>query len=91
MTEAEELQSLVEQNLESPFILGRIISRLRKDDAFVQKSKDGRSFDLFWRNVGPYWRCTIFLDEESEDALAQIDIHDDGTVRTELHDPAASQ
>ena len=90
MTEAEEeLWSIVEQNLDNPFILGRIVSRLRKNDAYVQKTKDGRTFELFWRKVDAYWRCTIFLDKESEDALAQIDIHEDGSVRTELHEPGS--
>ncbi|WP_158819903.1 hypothetical protein [Granulicella sp. S156] len=89
MTEAEELQIIAEQNLDSPSILGRIVSRLRKNNAYSQKHKDGFSFDLFWRNAGPYWRCTISLDKESEDALAQIDVHEDGTVRTELHEPGS--
>lgn len=89
MTEAEELHIIAEQNLDSPFILGRIVSRLRRNDASVQRNKDGRMFELFWRNAGAYWRCTIFLDKESEKALAQIDVHEDGTVRTELHEPGS--
>jgi hypothetical protein len=89
MTEEEELKSIAEQNLDSPYILGRIVSRLRKNDASAQKNKDGCSFEVFWRSAGPYWRCTIFVDQESEDALAQIDVHEDGTVRTELHEPGS--
>ena len=89
MTEEEELKSIVEQNLDSPYILGRIVSRLRKNDASAEKNKDVCSFEVFWRNAGPYWRCTIFVNQQSEDALAQIDLHEDGTVRTELHEPGS--
>jgi hypothetical protein len=45
MTETEELQIIAEQNLDSPFILGRIVLRLRRNDAFVQRNKDSRSFE----------------------------------------------
>jgi hypothetical protein len=55
-------------------LLGRIVSRLRENDTFVQKHRDKRKFDLFWRNAGAYWRCTIFVSPESEDILAQVDL-----------------
>ncbi len=89
MTESEELEAITEQFMEDPYVLGRIVSRLRKNGSTAQKHKDLKSFDLYWRDTGKYWRCTIFLSNESDDALAQIDLHADGTVRTELYEPGS--
>jgi hypothetical protein len=90
MTETQDLNKIANQGFENdPYLLGRIVSRLRENDTFAQKHRDKRKFDLFWRNAGAYWRCTIFLSSTSEDALAQIDLHVDGTTRVELYEPCS--
>lgn len=89
MTDAQHLKEIVNQGFESPCLLGRIVSRLRENDTFVQKHRDKKKCDLFWRNTGAYWRCTVFLSPEGEDVLAQIDLHVDGTTRVESYEPCS--
>ena len=89
MTDAQQLKEIANQKFEDPYLLGRIVSRLRENDTFVQKHRDRRKCDLFWRNAGAYWRCTIFVSPESEDVLAQVDLHVDGTTRVESYEPCS--
>jgi hypothetical protein len=89
MTDEQQLKEIVKQDFDDPYLLGRIVSRLRENDTFVQKHRDKRKFDLFWRNAGAYWRCTIFVSPESEDVLAQVDLHVDGTTRVESYEPCS--
>jgi hypothetical protein len=89
MTDEQQLKEKVKQDFDDPYLLGRIVSRLRENDTFVQKHRDKRKFDLFWRNAGAYWRCTIFVSPESEDVLAQVDLHVDGTTRVESYEPCS--
>jgi hypothetical protein len=89
MTDAQQLKEIANQGFKDPYLLGRIVSRLRENDTFIQKHRDKRKFDLFWRNAGAYWRCTIFVSPESEDILAQVDLHVDGTTRVESYEPCS--
>jgi len=89
MNDVQELDTIAEQRMDDPFVVGRIVSRLRKNGAVSQRSKDRRSFEIFWRDTGAYWRCTILLAQDSDDALTQIDLHGDGTVRVESHEPCS--
>ena len=90
MTDSQQLKDIAAQGFKSdPYLLGCIVSRLRENDAFAQKHRDKRTFDLFWRNAGAYWRCTIFLTPESDDTLAQVDLNVDRTIRVETHEPCS--
>ena len=69
-----QLKDIARQGFkDDPYLLGRIVSRLRENDTFAQQHRDKRKFDLFWRNTGAYWRCTIFMTPDGDDALAQVD------------------
>jgi hypothetical protein len=89
MTEKQFLKAIVTQGFENPDLVGRVVSRLRKNDAYAQKHRDKKTFDIFWRNTGDFWRCTLFMGPESDDVLAQIDLHTDGTTRVELYEPSS--
>jgi hypothetical protein len=89
MTDAYELKKIADQGFEDPYLLGRVVSRLRENDTFAQKHHDKTKCDLFWRNAGAYWRCTIFMSPDSEDVLAQVDLHVDGTIRVESYEPCS--
>jgi hypothetical protein len=54
MTDAHELKKIADQGFEDPYLLGRIVSRLRENDTFAQKHHDKKKCDLFWRNAGAY-------------------------------------
>ena len=85
----EELKEVVNQQLDDPFVLGRIACNLRSNDGVEQRHHDKRDFDVFWRRSDAFWRCTFFLDQDTELCLAQIDIHDDATVRVESYEPCS--
>ena len=83
------LKQIVEQGLNDPFILGRLACHLRRNEPVEQQHHDGRKLDVVWSGRGYGSRCTIFLSKGSEDCLAQFDLHDDGTVRVEAHEPCS--
>jgi hypothetical protein len=89
MTDSEELQEIVQQQMEGPFVLGRLATRLRKNETVKQCHKDQTDLQTVWRNTGSFWRCTVFLNHSTEDCLAQVDLHNDGTVRVELFEPCS--
>ncbi|MBZ5698125.1 MAG: hypothetical protein LAN18_06210 [Acidobacteriia bacterium] len=80
------LKAIVRDGLDDPNVLGRIACKLRDDDSLVQAHNDGRDFRVGWGQHLGYLRCTIFVGA-TDDALAQIDIHDDGDVRVEAWEP----
>lgn len=82
-----DLEEIARELFDDPGVLGRIACYLYDDDSTVQLHHDKRRFTVFWRERLPgEWRCTIFL-EDSDDALAQIDMHSDGTLRVEAWEP----
>jgi hypothetical protein len=55
-----------------------------------QRHKDKRKLQVFWRERLSSWRCTVFLDVDTELCLAQIDLDDDdGTFRVEAFEPCS--
>lgn len=84
MTKAE-LKTLMNQELDSPYVLGVLACNLY-DNEPVQQHKDGRILEIFCRNTGDFWRFTIFSAPESELCLAQVDLHKDKTVRFEAYE-----
>jgi hypothetical protein len=86
---SQELAEIVEQRLDEPFTLGRLACNLKSNEGVQQKHHDGKALEVFWRNTGEFWRCTIFLDHETEDCLVQVDLHEDSTVRVESFEPCS--
>lgn len=78
-----ELHQIVEQRMDDPRVLGRIACNLRQSDSAVQRHHDGRQFAVSWHDAGDCWRCTL-LDSESGAQLAQVDLHENQTVRIEV-------
>ncbi len=78
-----ELNQIVEQRMDDPRVVGRIACNLRESDSAVQRHHDGREFALSWQDSGGYWRCTL-SDRESGVRLAQVDLHENQTVRIEV-------
>ncbi len=70
-----------------PSVLGSLACHLRDDCEIAQQHRDGRELDVVWRECAGYWRCTIFISKATDLCVAQIDIHDDGTIRLEAHEP----
>jgi hypothetical protein len=85
----QELAEIVEQRMDDPFILGRLVCNLRSNEPVEQRHRDNRKLEIFWRDTGEFWRCTVFLDEKTDLCLAQIDLHNDATVRVESYEPCS--
>jgi hypothetical protein len=88
MTTAE-LKEIVEQKMNDPWILGRLACNLRDNDLVEQRHHDKRNLIVYWRETIEFWRCTIFLDEEEDLCLAQIDLCNDSTIRVEVFEPCS--
>ena len=86
---SEELKEIVDQQMDSTFVLGRIACNLYSNDTVEQRHHDKRDFEVYWRKAETFWRCTIFLGKDSELCLAQVDLHDDLTVRVESFEPCS--
>jgi hypothetical protein len=84
-----ELKQLVKQGINEPFTLGRLACVLRDNDLVEQQHHDARTLVVFWRDAVDFCRCTIFLDEDTELCLAQVDLHKDSTVRMEMYEPCS--
>jgi len=80
------LDEIMREQLHYPHVLGRIASKLYDDHTLVQAHHDGRDFRMFWSQRLGSWRCTIFVGD-TDNALVQIEIHDDGDVRVEAWEP----
>jgi hypothetical protein len=85
----DTLETIVQQRLDYPSVLGRLACQLQRGDLVAQQHHDGKLLDIVWRNRGDHWRCTIFLDKATDLALAQVDIHTDGTIRVEAWEPCS--
>ena len=82
-------QIVIDQHLADQSLIGSLACHLGRSEPVVQQHKDGREFEVFWSQKAGYKRCTIFVAKGSEDCIAQIDIHDDKTVRVEAHEPVS--
>ncbi len=85
----DALETIVQQRLDQPSVLGRLACPLRRDDLVAQQHHDGKLLDVVWRNRGDHWRCTIFLNKATDLALAQVDVHSDRSVRVEAWEPCS--
>jgi hypothetical protein len=82
---SSELKEIVDQRMTDPHVTGRLVCNL-KSDAVEQKNNDGRLFKVLWQDDGDYWRCTL-TDSTSGKLMAQVDIHENSTVRADLFEP----
>lgn len=87
---ALELREIVEQRIDDPWTLGRLACNLRSNDLVEQRHHDDCRLSVLWRDTGRnFWRCTIFLGEETDLCLVQVDLHSDKTVRVEAFEPCS--
>jgi len=40
-----------------------------------------------WQDSGDFWRCIIFSEENPASRVAQIDLHENSTVRIDVFEP----
>jgi hypothetical protein len=82
-----ELTEIVDQRTTDPTVLGRLACNLRSNDLVVQRHHDNRQLSVAWQDSGDFWRCTILSDEKTARPLAQVDIHENSTVRVDVFEP----
>jgi hypothetical protein len=81
-----ELTEIVDQRMADPAVLGRLACNLRSSDLIEQRHHDNRNLSLVWHDKGDSWRCTIYSSEKRERLIAQVDIHENATVRVESYE-----
>jgi len=84
---SQELLEVVEQRISDPAVLGRLACNLHRSDLVEQRHHDDRTFSVAWEDSGDFWRCTIFATENAARRVAQVDIHENGTVRADAFEP----
>ena len=82
-----ELAEIVDQRMADPTVIGRLACNLRNNDLVVQRHHDDKRLSIDWSDSGDFWRCTISSDESASHRLAQIDLHENATVRMEVFEP----
>jgi hypothetical protein len=82
-----ELNQVVDQMMSNPKIEACIACELQCDEATERHRLDSRVLKADWREHADFWRCTITTQPTSGAAAAQIDLHDNGTVRTTVFLP----
>ena len=82
-----ELTEIVDQRMADSAVLGRLACNLRSSDLIEQRHHDNRKLSLVWQDEGDSWRCTIYSSEKRERLIAQVYIHENGTVRVESYEP----
>jgi hypothetical protein len=80
------LESIVAERVEHPSTLGRLATAIGRNDL---RHHDHREFEVLWRQRPGHWQCTVFTAPESDEALVQADVHEDGTVRVEAWEPCS--
>ena len=84
---SQELTEIVDQRMADPAVLGRLACNLRNNDPIEQRHHDNRQLSLIWHDQGDSWRCTIYPTEKPEHLIAQVEIHENTTVRVESYEP----
>ncbi len=82
-----ELLEIVNQRMDDPKVLGRLAVNLFSEDSIKQQHKDDRTLALSWQELGDVWRCTVWLEKDSNARIAQIDIHENATTRIDVFEP----
>jgi hypothetical protein len=84
---AQELSEIVQQRLSDPSVVGRLVSNLRSSELVLQNHHDARQFAVRWQDCGDFWRCTITDADSPAMRVAQIDLHENSTVRADVFEP----
>jgi hypothetical protein len=82
-----ELTEIVNQRMTDPAVLGRLACNLRSSDLIEQRHHDSSQLSLVWQDEGDSWRCSIYSSEKKDRLTAQVDIHENATVRVESYEP----
>lgn len=82
-----ELAEIANQRMSDPNVLGRFACNLRSSEIVAQRHHDDQSLSVAWQDAQDYWRCTIFAEGNPSHRLAQIDIHENSTIRADLFAP----
>jgi hypothetical protein len=83
---SSELKEIVDQRMADPQVVGRVACNLKSHDSVEQRHHDDRLFSVLWQDDGDYWRCTL-ADSASGKSLAQVDVHENATVRVDIFEP----
>jgi hypothetical protein len=83
----QELSEIVDERLSDPAVLGRIVCNIRSSEDVQQRHNDARTFVLRWQDCGDFWRCTATDAENPARRLAQVDLHENQTVRADVFEP----
>ena len=81
-----ELTEIVDQRMTDPSVLGRLACNLRSNDLVQQRHHDNKQLVASWQDCGDFWRCTV-SEEKASKLQAQVDIHENATVRVEVSEP----
>lgn len=84
MTTAE-LNEVVEQRMADPAVVGRLACNLRSGE-MQQRHLDDKTLRMEWIDSGDSWRCVV-TDAAGGKRVAQVDIHENSTVRMEAYEP----
>ena len=84
---AAELNEIVDQRLSDPSVAGRLVCNLRSSELVQQHHHDARTFAVRWQDCGDFWRCTITDADAPARRVAQIDLHENATVRADVFEP----
>lgn len=82
-----ELTEIANQRMSDPNVLGRFACNLRSSEIVAQRHHDNHNLGITWQDAQDFWRCTIFSDADPAHRLAQIDIHENSTIRADLFTP----
>ena len=82
-----ELTEIANQRMSDPKVLGRFACNLRSSNAVAQRHLDGQDLSATWQDSQDFWRCTIATANDPSRRLAQVDIHENSTVRADLFEP----
>ena len=82
-----ELNEIADHRLSDPNVLGRLVCHLRSNDLVVQRHHDDQHFSISWQDSEDFWRCIIFANNNPDHRLAQVDLHENSTIRADLFEP----
>jgi hypothetical protein len=80
---SQELTEIVNQRMTDPSVLGRLACNLRSNDLVLQRHHDDRQLSIAWQDCADFWRC-IVSDEKAARRVAQVDVHENSTVRIDV-------
>jgi len=83
------IEQIIDQHRDRPDLVGSLACHLGQSTPVAQQHRDGREFEVFWSQKTGFLRCTIFIEKGSENCIAQVDIHEDKTIRVEAHEPVS--